>query len=593
MSKLDSRRLRQWSFGLLIVVPALVLALLGLRTVRADRLEREQERRDRQAQTARLVDGAMRASLSDVEHDLRARDNGTPIRREGVDFFTFDRGGRLVFPDDRLSFGAFSDSIEWPPDVARLIDEAQAAEAQGRSAQAIEMYATIAEVEPRLRVWARRSMQGPIGTITDDQVTPSGLPIALVAAPPRQALPELRAGRWWLTFEERRFYDREIGTRLGLTADPRLEQLRAIARLVIDVPRRRDEPTRQLARVNGGLTLLVMSPSKSPTSWQGAALRAKAFDRLFAGAPLAGAGVVDEQGKVITGAVFAGGHAEPLSLFPGWKVVFAPAASSRFDSRTILWLGFIALLIVTMLGSLISTIRIVRREAELARLQNDFIAGVSHEFKSPITGIRLLLERLAGGRINSPEAAARYRTAAERELTRLERHVNRLLEAQQIQAGQRPYVFAPAPLSDIVAEAVAERATQAEARHMTLTTGDAGGPAVPVDRAAMTDAIANLIDNAIKYSPAGARIQIRTRADTDHAFIDVEDEGGGIDAGDMRKIFKRFYRSPSHADVSGTGLGLALVKATVQAHGGHLSATSAPGKGSRFTIRLPLHAGSD
>jgi signal transduction histidine kinase len=154
-----------------------------------------------------------------------------------------------------------------------------------------------------------------------------------------------------------------------------------------------------------------------------------------------------------------------------------------------LWLGFIVMLILTMLISLAGTIRVVRREADLARLQNDFIAGVSHEFKSPITSIRLLVEVMTGGRIASRESSLEYQAAVERELTRLERHVNRLLEAQQIQAGQRRYNFTPASLSDIAADAIAELTPHAEAKQVRIEReADPDLPQLQLDRAALTDA---------------------------------------------------------------------------------------------------------
>ena len=106
----------------------------------------------------------------------------------------------------------------------------------------------------------------------------------------------------------------------------------------------------------------------------------------------------------------------------------------------------------------------------------------------------------------------------------------------------------------------------------------------------MTEAIANLISNAIKYSPAGSAVALTTRLDGHSVFLEVSDEGIGVDREDRRRIFNRFYRGKDSHRVStgGTGLGLALVRATVEAHGGSISITSEPGKGSRFTIRLPL-----
>ena len=226
--------------------------------------------------------------------------------------------------------------------------------------------------------------------------------------------------------------------------------------------------------------MIVLSPSqRSETTWHGAALNGQFLERQLdnvmnqAGALQSGsAWIIDDSGQTLWGErpdSDVQTNAAPLPAVSGWTLVFPRGgAARRLDQRTMLWIGFIVMLIVTMLASLVLTMRVVRREADLARMQNDFIAGVSHEFKSPITSIRLLLERMAGGRITSVGSATEYQAAVDGELTRLEHHVNQLLEAQQIQAGQRQYNFAPASLSDIATQAVADLKPQAEAKQINV-----------------------------------------------------------------------------------------------------------------------------
>ena len=237
------------------------------------------------------------------------------------------------------------------------------------------------------------------------------------------------------------------------------------------------------------------------------------------------------------------------------------------------------------------TARVVRREVELGRIQNDFIAAVSHEFKSPIASIRLLMERITTGRLRTPESASEYYAAISREAVRLERLVNRLLEWQQIQAGHKRYSFSPASLTAIAVTAIEEMRPQAEAKGITLETSFEEPLAkVSTDEAALTDAIENLIDNAIKYSPSGTKIAVSCTSTDHQACVEVRDQGVGISNDELPRIFDKFYRGRrgDRSNVQGTGLGLALVKATAEAHGGEVHVTSDPGVGSCFSVRLPI-----
>jgi two-component system phosphate regulon sensor histidine kinase PhoR len=172
----------------------------------------------------------------------------------------------------------------------------------------------------------------------------------------------------------------------------------------------------------------------------------------------------------------------------------------------------------------------------------------------------------------------------------LERLVNRLLESQQIQAGRKQYHFTDSALSDIAATAVAQMQPQAEAKGIRLEiTIEPTLPLLSLDQAALLDALENLLDNAIKYSPAGTCVKLSAQATAQGVCIDVQDEGIGIEPDDLPRIFDRFYRGQpgNQHSVKGTGLGLALVKAAVEAHGGSVSVASQLGQGSRFTLQLP------
>jgi two-component system, OmpR family, phosphate regulon sensor histidine kinase PhoR len=206
------------------------------------------------------------------------------------------------------------------------------------------------------------------------------------------------------------------------------------------------------------------------------------------------------------------------------------------------------------------------------------------------------MERMTTGKVRDSQTVSDYYAAIDRESERLERLVNRLLEWQQIQAGRRRYSFNPASLNAIAATAIKEMSPQAEAKRITFETGfQESMVKVNLDDAAITDAIENLIDNAIKYSASGTRIAVSCTSTDHQAYVEVRDYGVGIADDELPHIFDRFYRGRrgDMSDVHGTGLGLALVKATVEAHGGEVEVTSEPGVGSCFRLRLPINNGVD
>jgi signal transduction histidine kinase len=237
------------------------------------------------------------------------------------------------------------------------------------------------------------------------------------------------------------------------------------------------------------------------------------------------------------------------------------------------------------------TLFVVKREVELNRLQSDFVAAVTHEFKSPITSIRLLMERLAGGRLRTPTIVAEYHDAINCETDRLERLVNRVLESQKIQSGEKLYSFIPASLVDLAQASLWRLRPQAESKRIAIdleVTGEI--PEIRMDKTAVGDALDNLVDNAIKYSPEGTRVVVRIEKREPYLCVEVQDQGIGIDPDDQPRIFDRFYRGRrgDQQNVHGTGLGLALVKAAAEAHGGHVEVTSVLRQGACFRLRLPL-----
>jgi signal transduction histidine kinase len=247
--------------------------------------------------------------------------------------------------------------------------------------------------------------------------------------------------------------------------------------------------------------------------------------------------------------------------------------------------------IVVLACGLVMTAWIRRRELALTELQSTFVAAVTHEFKSPITSIRLLMERITSGRIAAGDSPTRYYAAIGAETDRLEGLVNRLLEAQKLQSGQKTYVFRPTVIETVLRDALDRMRPQAEARRIELDLRIAPGiPRLPLDSDSVADAVRNLLDNAIKYSPDSTRVDVALELIDGRVELTVSDQGIGVDPADAQRIFEPFYRSHrgDDANVHGTGLGLSLVKATAVAHAGSVSVCSDGQRGSRFTLVFPL-----
>jgi signal transduction histidine kinase len=250
------------------------------------------------------------------------------------------------------------------------------------------------------------------------------------------------------------------------------------------------------------------------------------------------------------------------------------------------------LMVLLMIG-LIATIRGAARERELARLKSEFVSTVSHELKTPLTSIRMFAEMLQQGVAGTDrEREARYQEIIVKESERLGLLIANLLDYSQIERGTRRYARRNESLAEIAREAVEtfRRLREGEHQLVSLELSDgAESLSVWADREVIVQSILNLLSNAAKYG-AGKPISVavRPRGD-DLAMVSVKDEGPGIPAAEHDKIFREFYRTPSayKTQIEGTGLGLALVKRHVEAHGGQVELVSHEGVGSTFSVVVP------
>jgi signal transduction histidine kinase len=246
------------------------------------------------------------------------------------------------------------------------------------------------------------------------------------------------------------------------------------------------------------------------------------------------------------------------------------------------------LLVISLmvLGATVLSIRSLRRESDLSRERQDFVASVSHELRTPLTRIRLFNELLSGGKQEDAGKRAHYHSVVDRECRRLTVLVDNLLHISRL---DRKPERRPLNLRHVVERALETFQTAAGEDACRLSVEVEDIPPVLGDAQALQQVVINLLDNAVKYSRAGAPIEVRLAATEGCAEISVKDSGRGIPEEEQKKIFNEFYRAPNAGalDVSGNGLGLALVRRAVQAHQGEVVVESSLGKGSVFRVRIP------
>jgi two-component system phosphate regulon sensor histidine kinase PhoR len=256
------------------------------------------------------------------------------------------------------------------------------------------------------------------------------------------------------------------------------------------------------------------------------------------------------------------------------------------------------ILVVTLVGLLatgtVLALVFVNRQANLSKLQSDFVSKVSHELRTPLTSIRMFVETLQLKRVSSPQEVDACLDVLNRETARLTERIERLLDWGRMEAGKRVYESKPERVEDIIVGALEAFDANLLGRCEQVKLDIAPGlPIIQADRAALIDALVNLLSNAHKYSRERGRIQIKASADEKAVRIAVIDHGIGIPRREHRRIFEKFYRSNEllSSDVEGSGLGLAIVRHVVHAHGGRVELESELGKGSTFTIVLPRSGG--
>ena len=251
-------------------------------------------------------------------------------------------------------------------------------------------------------------------------------------------------------------------------------------------------------------------------------------------------------------------------------------------------LGLLGVAVLTSGGARGLMHRSIRRERRLNEMKSDFVASGSHELRAPVASIRLMADALEEEKVTSDTVREFHRLIA-REGARLSTLVGNVLDHARIEQGRRVWKMEACDLADLTNDTFRVMEPLAKEKNITLDSNISPVEAY-ADAGAIQQALVNMLDNAIKFSPAGSCVKISLTMDGDFWMLAVRDEGPGIPKAEQSRIFERFYRlgDELRRETQGTGIGLSLVKAIAEAHGGSVHLQSESGKGSTFTLRIPI-----
>ncbi len=250
---------------------------------------------------------------------------------------------------------------------------------------------------------------------------------------------------------------------------------------------------------------------------------------------------------------------------------------------------FIVVLVILSLG-LFFILRMVNQEVKLSQMKSYFISTVSHEFKSPLTGIRQVSEMLDQGRIQSEERKKYYYKAMVKQSERLTHLIDNILNFSKMEEGKKIFNFQKIDMVQLVHEMVNSFLQMIPDKNVDIRLNlDNNMPPISCDRMAMEQVVFNLLDNAYKYSGTNKTIEISVHKQDEKMILRIKDQGIGIEKEDQQKIFDRFFRAGDQLNhkIKGSGIGLTIVKQIIDAHHGEIRLQSVPGKGSTFHISLP------
>lgn len=284
-----------------------------------------------------------------------------------------------------------------------------------------------------------------------------------------------------------------------------------------------------------------------------------------------------------------------VSVVEGWTIGLGSRRSTGAEiarANFVVNVTLSAILAFVLLAGIVLVMRTADREMKLSEIKSDFVSNVSHELRTPLSSIRVFGELMRLGRVNDPTKVREYGEHIESESRRLSRLIDNILDFSRIESGGRQYQLEEHDLSDVVRNVLQASASRLQREGFVVEVKAPAEPLPPVriDEAAIGHALANLIDNAVKYSGTSRRVSVTTAVDGTELVVAVTDFGVGIPREEHERIFDRFHRVGTGLvhDVKGSGLGLAIVKHIAEAHLGRVTVDSEPGRGSVFALHLPL-----
>jgi signal transduction histidine kinase len=284
----------------------------------------------------------------------------------------------------------------------------------------------------------------------------------------------------------------------------------------------------------------------------------------------------------------------PAGLAPDWQIAIPrpdSATSAQISHRQMvsyLWVGFLAISVVTVTALIAG--QALRRQWRLARMKTDLVATVSHELKTPLASVRLLVDSLLEDERPDARRTHDYLELIARENLRLSGVIENFLTFSRLERNRQKFEFSVTQPDAVVQSAIEAARERLHAPDCRLEVEVSPGlPPVRADENALVTVLLNLLDNAWKYSPGEKRIAVRAYRENSRVVFAVEDNGIGIAPREQKKIFRRFYQVDRRLarDAGGCGLGLSIVEFIVRAHGGSIAVKSQPGQGSTFSVAIP------